>query len=150
MDKTLKKLKDNTDRPIVIREKKYNPIVAYNTDGSLVVKGKQKSNNTGPVDWDNAYAIVTYNSNITFEATTKGIPIFCDSHNACAPIGETDFAKIETPIYPDREPLYHSMAYGQFTADEMKDGTAFRILDEAGRFPTAEERWPRAGVVANG
>jgi hypothetical protein len=42
------------------------------------------------------------------------------------------------------------MAYGQFTADEMKDGTAFKILDEAERFPTAEERWPRAGVVANG
>ena len=150
LEKTLETLKNNTDRPIVVREKKYNPIVGYNEDGSLVVQGKQQSNNTGPVDWDNAYAIVTYNSNITFEATTKGIPIFCDKHNACAPIGETDFSKIEKPIYPDREPLYHSMAYGQFTADEMKDGTAFKILDEAERFPTAEERWPRAGVVANG
>ena len=65
------------------------------------------------------------------EATKRGIPCFTDAHNACAPISETDFAKIETPKYVDREPLYHSMAYGQFTAEELSNGYAWKILDES-------------------
>ena len=51
--------------------------------------------------------------------------------NSCAPIAEQDFSKIETPKYADREPCYHSLAYGQFSAEEMRDGWAWRILDES-------------------
>jgi len=129
LDKTLSILKANTDRKIIVRKKGYNPIVSFDSDGAMIVTGKEKNETTGPLDWDNVYAIVAYNSNITLEASTKGIPVFCDQHNACASISETDFSKIEQPIYPDREPLYHSMAYGQFTAEEMANGTAWRILD---------------------
>lgn len=129
LEETLEILKANTDRNIVVRNKGYNPIVSYNDDGALVVTGKQKNETNGPLDWNNVYTIVAFNSNITLEATARGIPIFCDSHNACAPIAEKDFSKIETPVYPDREPLYFSLAYGQFTAQEMRDGTAWRILD---------------------
>ena len=70
-------------------------------------------------------------ANISLEATTRGIPCFTDLHNACAPISETDFTKIESPKYVDREPLYYSMAYGQFTAEEMQNGFAWSILDES-------------------
>jgi hypothetical protein len=49
--------------------------------------------------------------------------------NSCAPIAETDFAKIEIPKYADREPCYHSLAYGQFTKEEMQNGWAWRMLD---------------------
>jgi len=51
--------------------------------------------------------------------------------NSCAPIAEQDFSKIETPLYADREPCYHSLAYGQFTAEEMQNGWAWKILDES-------------------
>ena len=74
-------------------------------NGGNVVTGKDKQKPSGPIDWNDAYAIVTYNSNITLEATTRGIPCFTDPHNACAPISETDFSKIESPKYIDREPL---------------------------------------------
>jgi hypothetical protein len=131
LDQTLKTLKENTDRPIIVKTKGYNPIIGVDKNGGYVVAGKDNQKPSGPIDWDDAYAIVTYNSNITLEATTRGIPCFTDPHNACAPISETDFTKIETPKYADREPLYHSMAYGQFTAEEMRNGYAWRILDES-------------------
>jgi hypothetical protein len=51
--------------------------------------------------------------------------------NSCAPIAETDFSKIETPKYADREPCYYSLAYGQFSAEEMRNGWAWGILDES-------------------
>ena len=130
LDKTIATLKANTDRPIIIKNKGYNPIMGRDANGGMVVTGKDDSKPSGPIDWDNAYAVVTYNSNISLEATTRGIPCFTDPHNACAPISETDFSKIEKPCYIDREPLYYSMAYGQFTAEEMRSGYAWRILDE--------------------
>ena len=93
-DKTLETLKANTNRPIIVKNKGYNPIIGYNEDGGMKVIGKDDSPPSGPIDWENAYAIVTYNSNISLEATTKGIPCFTDPHNACAPISETNFSKI--------------------------------------------------------
>ncbi len=131
LDNTLKVLKENTDRPIIVKNKGYNPIIGKDSNGGYIVTGKDKSQPSGPIDWAKAYAIVTFNSNITLEATTKGIPCFTDIHNACAPISETNFTKIETPKYIEREPLYHSMAYGQFTAEEIKNGYAWKVLDES-------------------
>ena len=131
LETTLETLKKYTDRPIIVKNKGYNPIIGYDKHGGFRVEGKDNTKPSGPIDWDNAFAIVTYNSNITLEATTRGIPCFTNEHNACAPISETDFSKIETPKYVDREPLYHSMAYGQFTAEEIKSGYAWRILDES-------------------
>ena len=129
LDNTLKILRSNTDRPIIVKNKGYNPIIGLDKNGGYIVTGKDDTKPSGPIDWNDAYAIVTYNSNISLEATTKGIPCFTDAHNACAPISETDFTKIEQPKYVEREPLYYSMAYGQFTAEEIQNGYAWRILD---------------------
>ena len=131
LENTLRTLKQNTDRPIIVKNKGYNPIIGHDKNGGYIVTGKDSQKPSGPIDWDNAYAVVTYNSNITLEATTRGIPCFTDVHNACAPISETDFTKIESPKYEDREPLYYSMAYGQFTEREIKNGYAWEILDES-------------------
>jgi hypothetical protein len=131
LDKTLTTLKANTDRPIIVKNKGYNPIIGRDANGGYIVAGKDNTPPSGPIDWNDAYAVVTYNSNISLEATTRGIPCFTDAHNACAPISETDFSKIETPKYAEREPLYYSMAYGQFTAKEISNGYAWKVLDES-------------------
>ena len=44
-------------------------------------------------------------------------------------ICENDFSKIETPLYADREPVFYSLAYGQFTQEEFRNGWALSILD---------------------
>ena len=71
LDQTLATLKDNTDRPIIVKNKGYNPIMGRDANGGMVVTGKDDSKPSGPIDWDNAYAVVTYNSNISLEATTQ-------------------------------------------------------------------------------
>ena len=63
---------------------------------------------------------------------TNGVPVFCDPNNsAAAPISETDLSKIETPKYGDRIALFSSLAYNNWTLQEMANGTAWRMLNES-------------------
>ena len=62
---------------------------------------------------------------------TNGVPVFCDPVNsAAAPISETDFTNIETPVYGDRIALFSSLAYNNWNMEEMSNGTAWRMINE--------------------
>ena len=131
MNNTLKIIKQNSDRPIDIREKPYNPIVAKDHVGATV-KIETQTNHQGDINWSDYHAMVTYNSNTMIASLTNGVPVFCDATNsAAAPISETDFTKIETPKYGDRIALFSSLAYNNWTLDEMANGTAWRMLNES-------------------
>ena len=109
---------------------------SYIDDAGRMIPGDRTTNPNKkgpdrPFEWDQVHAVVTFNSSITIKALTNGVPCFANFENPCLPICEQDFTKIETPKYVEREPLYHSMAYGQFTAEEMRNGYAWRILDES-------------------
>jgi hypothetical protein len=46
-------------------------------------------------------------------------------------LASDDLTQIEQPRYPDQDEVYEwacHLAYGQFHIDELKDGTAKRIL----------------------
>ena len=129
LDNTLKVLKENTDRELVIREKPYNPDAIIDEQGKMV-PGKSANNQPAkPFEWDQVHAVVTFNSSITIKALTNGVPCFTNFENPCLPICEQDFAKIETPIYEDPRPVFYSLAYGQFTQEEFRNGYAMEILD---------------------
>ena len=129
LDNTLKILKENTDRELVVREKPYNPEAIIDTQGKMV-PGKIANNQPAkPFEWDKVHAVVTFNSSITIKALTNGVPCFTNFENPCLPICEQDFAKIETPIYEDPRPVFYSLAYGQFTQEEFRNGYAMEILD---------------------
>ena len=129
LNETLKTLQANTDRQIDVREKPYNPTIAIDHVGATV-KIDKPTNHQGPINWQDYHAIVTYNSNTAIASLHNGVPVFCDSVNsAVAPISETDFSKIETPKYEDRMALFSSLAYNNFSLNEMADGTAWRILN---------------------
>ena len=131
LDNTLKTLKENTDRPIEVREKPYNPTVAIDHVGATV-KIDKPTENKGTINWNEYYAMVTYNSNTMIASLANGVPVFCDPVNSgAAPISETDFSKIETPKYGDRIALFSSLAYNNWTLKEMADGTAWRMLNES-------------------
>ena len=83
------------------------------------------------IDWNDLHAVVTNNSSITIKALASGVPVFADSNNCAFPIAGKSLARIEQPVYEDPRPLFYSLAYGQFTSNEMSDGTALRILDES-------------------
>lgn len=99
------------------------------TDRQLVIRDKEQYKRR-PLqkDIDGAHALVTHGSNAAVEAAILGCPVFVDRSSAAALIGQTDITKIESPIYPDREPWLRSLAYGQYHEQELVDGTLWRLL----------------------
>lgn len=129
LDKTLKILKENTDREIIIREKPYNPKSFFDSEGKMMPGPSENKQPEKPFEWDKVHAVVTFNSSITIKAFHNGVPCFSNFENPCGEICESDFSKIETPMYADREPVFNSLAYGQFTQEEFRNGWALSILD---------------------
>ena len=131
LSKTINTLKQNTDREIDVREKPYNPTVEIDHVGATVKVDRPTVHKVN-INWDDYYATVTYNSNTMVASLVNGVPVFCDPKNsAAAPISETDFSKIETPKYGDRIALFSSLAYNNWTLQEMANGTAWSMLSES-------------------
>jgi hypothetical protein len=112
-ERTVAALRRHTDRPILVRPKPpprgpATPLAA---------------------DLKDAHALVTHTSNAAVEAAVLGVPIFVDPASAARHVGLTDIAKIETPVYPDRDAWLAALAYCQFSEAEMLDGTMWRLLE---------------------
>jgi hypothetical protein len=113
---TVEIIQKHTDRPIVIREK---------------AKRQERIEKTIYQELDNAFAVVTLQSIAATEAILYGIPAFTLAPNAAMELASDDLTQIEQPRYPDQDEVYEwacHLAYGQFHIDELKDGTAKRIL----------------------
>jgi hypothetical protein len=97
------------------------------TDRPIRIRPKES---TIPLDRDlaGAFALVTHGSIAAVEAVVFGVPVFVDKQSAAAPMGLTDFTKIESPVYPDRDAWLRSLAYSQYNETELVDGTLFRLL----------------------
>lgn len=129
LDTTLKILRQHTDREIIVRDKPYNPSAFKGNDGIIHTGKNTTMVDKEKIDWKEIHAVVTFNSSITIKALANGVPVFTDENNCAFPVAEKDFSKIENPSYHDPRPLFYSLAYGQFTAKEMSNGTAWSILN---------------------
>jgi hypothetical protein len=129
LENTLKVLKENTDRQIIIREKPYNPESFLDNEGKMMPGKSEDKWPSKLQEWDQVHAVVTFNSSITIKAFANGVPCFANFENPCLPVCEQDFSKIETPKYEDPRPVFYSLAYGQFTQEEFRNGYAMGILD---------------------
>jgi hypothetical protein len=122
LEETINIIKQHTDREIVVRDRVKSRIdrVVHNTLKEALD--------------DDVHALVTFNSNAATEAVMYGYPAFTlSATHAASPVTSQDLSKIETPYYPDRDKRYAwacHLAYGQFHNTELKDGSAFRILNE--------------------
>jgi hypothetical protein len=122
LQETINIIKQHTDRPIEVRER-----VKNRTDRMVTNSLKEALDN-------DVHALVTFNSNAATEAVMYGYPAFtlCSTH-AASPVTSQDLSQIESPYYPTIEKVEawaHHLAYGQFHINELKDGTAWRILNE--------------------
>lgn len=106
--RTVAELRRYTDRKIIVRDKETNVPLDQHLAG--------------------AHALVAHGSIAAVEAVVMGCPVFVDKLSAAALVGETDFSKIETPVYPEREKWLHSLAYHQWNEFELVDGTLWRQL----------------------
>lgn len=117
---TTVKLKNYTDREIVVREKLPRPDRTF------------KKTIYQAMDED-IFAVVTLNSIAATEAVAYGIPAFVLAPSSANAVSLNDLSKIETPYYPDEDFVYKwtsSLAYGQFNFEEMLTGDAWRTVLE--------------------
>jgi hypothetical protein len=119
---TVAEIKKHTDRPVEVRER-----AALRIDRVMNQPLSQ-------VLTQDVHALVTFNSVAAVESILAGVPAFvmAPSHVA-EPVANRELSKIENPFYPDRDLLMawcHSMAYGQYHVRELKNGIAFRMMQE--------------------
>lgn len=120
---TVDTVKQYTDRPVEIRQRAPKRIDRTVTDTLQ-----------SALDND-VFALVTFNSVAAIESIFHGIPAFTMAPcNAASPVALQDLSQITTPYYADTDKLYAwacHLAYGQFHINELKDGSAWRILNES-------------------
>jgi hypothetical protein len=121
VQQTVATIKQYTDRPVEVRERAAKRIdrIANDTLQNALDK--------------DVFALVTFNSVAAIESIFHGIPAFTLAPaNAASPVALQDLAKINEPYYADQDKLYAwacHLAYGQVHVNEMKNGSAIRIMN---------------------
>lgn len=113
---TIAEIKKYTDRPIQIRDK---------------APRTHRINKTIFEDLKDCHALVTFQSIAAVESVLYGVPAFTLAPTAADPVCDKDLSLLETPTDQDKDKIYKwafHLAYGQFHIEELKDGTAYRIL----------------------
>jgi len=119
LDNVQQQIKNHTDRPIVIRTKQGRS-TRVNDDTMEMA-----------LDRD-IHCLVTFSSIAAGEALLHGKPAITLGPNAAGPLCSHDISEIEHPKKPsldEVEAWARHIAYCQFTEVEMRDGTAWRILN---------------------
>jgi hypothetical protein len=114
-------IKRYTDRPVVIRTKQGRS-TRVNDDTMEMA-----------LDRD-VHCLVTFSSIAAGEALLHGKPAITLGPNAAAPLCSQSISEIENPRIPSLDEVRawaSHIAYCQFTEVEMRDGTAWRILNNA-------------------
>jgi hypothetical protein len=120
LEQTQAEIKKYTDRPIVVRTKQGRS-TRVNDDTMEMA-----------LDRD-VHCLVTFSSIAATEAVLLGKPAITLGPNAAAPVCSNRLVEIEDPRIPsadEREAWARNLAYCQFTEVEMRDGTAWRILND--------------------
>jgi hypothetical protein len=99
------------------------------------VKGSRSERNQGYTIYDafdsGVAATVAFNSIAALESVLYGIPAFVSVPCAATPLSSNDLSKLSTPFKPDADTILkqcQNIAYGQFTQEELTNGTAWNIL----------------------
>jgi hypothetical protein len=118
LEQTLTEISANTDREVIVRRKPGR--TARTSDDSMEAALSQ-----------DIYCLVTFSSIAAGEALIFGKPAITLGPNAAAPLCSTSISEIERLKKPSLDELHawcRHIAYCQFTEPEMRDGTAWRIL----------------------
>jgi len=120
---TVKVIREYTDRLIVFRP---HPL-ALKAIPSL--EGTVLTNNSLEQDLQNAFVVVTHNSNVGVDAALAGVPVFCsDPGSMVYPYAAGGLWTIKTPSMWDRTDWANRIAYAQWSFEEMASGAPWQRL----------------------
>jgi len=136
---TINEIKKHSDRPIRIRMHPLRQDRQLAVLEKLNLKNQISENMQGwgileggeglYKDFENAYAVVGFNSNGLTESVMEGIPTFsmCPSSMAWE-VSNKDLSTLEKPEYFERINWLHNLAYCQWREDECKAGLPWEHL----------------------
>jgi len=128
---TAKTLERLTQRPVVFRPHPCQPS-AIDMSSTQVRYSRAQ---TLQEDLQNAWALITFNSNSGVEGAIQGCPVFAfDPGSMASDIANRLLKHIEQPQMPDRTQWLHNLAYTQWTTAEMEQGLAWSHIRKEGRF----------------
>ena len=119
IEDTIKTIKKYTDREIITRTKQSRSVRVNDDTMEMALS-------------QDVHCLVTFSSIAATEALLLGKPAFTLGPNAAAPLCKQDLSQIETPYIPSLMEVEHwaaHLAYCQFTVEEMRNGTAWSILN---------------------
>jgi len=123
INNTVSAIEKYTDRPIIVRQRAANRLDRTLNDPLSKLLA------------NDVHALVTFNSVSAIESILSGIPAFVLAPcHAALPVASQDLSQIETPCWPDQDKLHAwacHLSYGQFHVSELRDGTAYRILNDS-------------------
>jgi hypothetical protein len=137
---TVDTLLSSTDREIVLRE---HPLISRGGCSQLPIAHEHRdtvkhlaknsrvrmSKNTSiEDDFDQAWCVVSYNSNSTVDATLHGVPSFVLDRGSMTWCISRHDLEIETPIKPDRHQWLCDLSYAQWSNEEIAKGIPFKQL----------------------
>jgi hypothetical protein len=134
-NKTIKKIKEHTDRPIIVRThpgdaKRAQQYIKKLKDSSVSISRNSDIIN----DFKNAWATVTYNSSPAVASAIEGVPVFVTDSNPkvsqAYDVANTDLSMIETPIMPERQQWIEKISMCHFNFNDLKKGVAWNIIKE--------------------
>ena len=120
VEATINQIGVYTDREVVVRLKQSRSI-------------RQNSDTMESALQNDIFCLVTFSSIAAGEAILCGKPAITLGPNAAAPLCSQSVMEIENPKMPTMDEVVawaRHMSYCQFTESEMRDGTAWRILND--------------------
>ena len=134
---TIVRLRQHTDRPIVIRphpgDKRAADYVKHFSIKAQL-KNVTAGNNIDPLvrNLKHCWAAVAHNSSPTVGAAIEGVPIFVTdpSRSQCRDIANTDLSQIESPIMPDRTAWLERISQFHWSHADLTSGRCWAHMKQ--------------------
>jgi len=133
-NKTIKKIKEHTDRPIVVRchpgDKRAQQYIRQLKDTSVMISRKPNIID----DFKNSWATITYNSSPGVASAIEGVPVFVTDSNPkvsqAYDVANTDLSQIEMPKVFDRQDWIEKISMSHYNFNDLRNGTAWKVIKE--------------------
>jgi len=130
LTETARKIREYTDKPIVIRPHPRQRI--GDVPGCVIEMPRPVQGTYDNFDYDRslktAWAVVNYNSGPGSQAILAGVPAFVDASSLAAPVGNLDLSTINNPSRPDRAQWLEQLAHTEWYTDEIATGVPLERL----------------------
>lgn len=120
---------EGTGLQIEVREKPNQPIVHQQTGKITGRTPKSKKQENWNELLDQAYCVVAFNSNLALTALQKGVPVITTKFCAAYPLSNK-VGSILNLECNHRQQLFESLSMGQFNLYEMRNGYAYKMLQQ--------------------